>query len=451
MSIERAVQVPQPIDEVVAWFSRPGAVRRLLPPWLPLKVEQEARSLRDGTALLRLPAGVQWVARHQPRQYIPGRRFVDELDPQGWRSLPTRVLHWRHEHLFEPVGTGHTRVVDRIDSSMPASSTVRMLAYRHRQLLGDLAAHQQAADAGLGSGTVAITGSSGLVGQALAALLSTGGHRVIRLVRSAPAGPGERLWDPANPDPRLLAGCDAVIHLAGASIFGRFTKEHRHAVESSRIQPTARLARLAADSGVETFISASAIGYYGGAGGDQEWTEEAAAGSGGDDFLSQVVRRWEAAAQEGSSQGMRRVQVRTGIVLDSGGGMLAVLRPLYAAGLGGKLGHGRQWMSWIGLDDLLDIYLRALWDRSLSGPVNAVSPHPVRNERFSADLAATLHRPAVIPVPQFAPRLVLGRQGAQLLAMADQRVVPDKLLQAGHRFRTAQLPQLLAHTLGRAE
>src|SRR5699024_10951156 len=102
MSIERAVQVPQPIDEVVAWFSRPGAVRRPLPPWLPLKVEQEARSLRDGTALLRLPAGVQWVARHQPRQYIPGRRFVDELEPQGWRSLPTRVLHWRHEHLFEP-------------------------------------------------------------------------------------------------------------------------------------------------------------------------------------------------------------------------------------------------------------------------------------------------------------------------------------------------------------
>jgi len=447
MVIERAVQLPVSMDEAVAWFSRKGAIRRLLPPWVPLKVVQEAASLRDGTAVMALPGGLRWYARHQPDMYEPGHRFVDQLEPQGLRSLPTRVLKWRHEHLFEPAGTQAVRIVDRIQTTLPGSQIDRMLSYRHRQLDGDFAAHQQAAAHGLQPQTIALTGSSGLVGTALRAFLTTGGHRVISLVRRPPHGADERRWDPQAPDHALLEGCDAVIHLAGASIFGKFNARHRQAVEESRIQPTRMLSKLAARSGVRTFVSASGVGGYGAAVGEQPADETTALP--GEDFLSRVVQRWEEAAREGEGDGMRAVQVRTGIVLSANGGMLSVLRPIYAAGLGGRLGSGRQWMSWIGLDDLLDIYYRALWDASLSGPINAVSPHPVRNADFSQALGAALHRPAIIPVPAVGPKLILGEQGAELLAFADQRVLPRKLESAGHDFRTERIEQALNHTLGR--
>ena len=451
MSIDRETQLPVPVEDVFTWFSRPGAIRRLLPGWLPLKVIREAKSLRDGVALLGLPGGVRWAAAHQPDEFIAGRRFVDQLEPAGIRTLPTKALTWRHEHDFEPAGTAATRVIDRIATNLPEAQVQRMLAYRHRQLVGDLAAHRQAADRGMEPQTIAVTGSSGMVGTALCAFLSTGGHRVIRLVRR-PTGQGNaRTWDPEDPDPGLLAGCDAVIHLAGQSIFGRFGHQHRARVVSSRIEPTRKLARLAAESGVKVFVSASAIGIYGSAAGDQELDEDALAGFGGEDFLVDVVRRWENAARWGAGSGMRTVQVRTGVVLDPTGGMLSVLRPLYAAGLGGRLGSGRQWLSWIGLDDLLDIYHRALWDQALQGPLNAVSPHPVRNREFSRQLGAALNRPAIIPVPRLAPQLVLGSQGAQLLALADQRVVPGKLLAAGHRFRTGRIENALAHALGSSQ
>ena len=145
---------------------------------------------------------------------------------------------------------------------------------------------------------------------------------------------------------------------------------------------------------------------------------------------------------------MRRVQIRTGVVLSPKGGMLAVLRPIFSAGLGGPLGGGQQMLSWIGLDDLLDIYHRALWDSQLAGPVNAVAPQPVSNAEFTRALARAVHRPAVIPVPGAAPKLVLGAEGSQLLAMADQRIVPRKLLDSGHQFRNERIELELAHSLG---
>lgn len=263
MNTERSSQLPASASVVFDWFSRPGAMQRLLPPWLPLKVIEEAGSLKDGTAVLGLPGGVLWNAKHQPEGFAENRSFVDQLEPEGVRGLPARVVQWRHEHYFEPAGAQCTTVGDCIQSNMPGRQIESMLAYRHRQLADDFAAHQRAAQAGLKPLVIALTGSSGLVGQALCAFLSTGGHRVVKLVRHEPESASERRWNPLDPDPGLLDGCDAVIHLAGASIFGRFSQAHRQAILSSRIEPTRSLALLASRSGVRTFISASAIGFYG--------------------------------------------------------------------------------------------------------------------------------------------------------------------------------------------
>jgi uncharacterized protein (TIGR01777 family) len=273
---------------------------------------------------------------------------------------------------------------------------------------------------------VAVTGASGLVGSALAAFLSTGGQRVIRLVRRQVRNDLERQWNPNRPAPDLLDGVDAVVHLAGASIAGRFTDEHKAAIRDSRIEPTRRLAEAAAyaDNGPRTFVSASAIGYYGFDRGDALLCEESVRGDG---FLADVVADWEAASAPAADAGLRVVGVRTGIVQSARGGTLKLMRPLFAAGLGGRLGSGQQWLSLVGLDDLLDVYYRALYDTRLTGPVNAVAPEPVRNADYTRALARVLHRPSVVPVPSFGPRLspASGRcpqLGKQVLASSPRRI-----------------------------
>ncbi len=410
-----------------------------------MRLVSEATSLKDGRATLALPGGLRWVAQHQADFYDPPRRFVDAISSDGPASLPARIaVRWRHTHDFEDTGDNRTRVIDRVDTPVPGSALRPMFAFRHRQLADDLRAHRQAAEHGLTPAAVAITGSSGLVGSALAAFLSTGGHRVIRLVRGV-AKDGERQWNPDDPDPELLAGVDAVIHLAGASIAGRFTDGHRKAIRDSRIGPTRKLTEVAA-RGRTVLISASAIGYYGYDRGDETLTEESERGDG---FLADVVADWEDATAPAREAGVRVVNVRTGIVQSPRGGTLKLMRPLFSAGLGGRLGDGRQWLSWIGIDDLVDVYHRALWDTALSGPVNAVAPQPVRNTEYTRTLAHVLHRPAVLPVPPLGPRLLLGEQGARELACASQRVTPDKLSQSGHRFRQPDLEQALRHLLGR--
>ncbi|MEU7139947.1 TIGR01777 family oxidoreductase [Nocardia sp. NPDC046473] len=445
MGIECSSVVTAPRSEVFDWYARPGAFARLAPPWQPAAVLAEADSLADGTAVLGLPGGLRWVARHDPAGYDPPQRFVDRIAVDGLGSLPTGLLlRWRHTHDFEVVDETHTRVLDRVESPVPAFLLRPMFDYRYRQLADDLAAHADAARAGFAAKTIAVTGASGLVGSALTAFLTTGGHTVLRLVRHPPKT-GERQWNPDDPAPDLLDGVDAVVHLAGASIAGRFTDEHKRAVLDSRIGPTERLAALAARAGVPTFVSASAVGYYGYDRGDERLPEDA---SRGDGFLADVVDAWEAAAD--AATGVRVVKVRTGIVQSPRGGTLRLLRPLFATGLGGRIGDGEQWLSWIGIDDLVDIYYRALWDNTLSGPVNAVAPQPVRNSEYTHILAGVLRRPALVPVPEFGPALLLGEQGARELAAASQRVVPAVLDQAGHRFRTPDLASALRHLLGRA-
>ena len=442
--------VDAPCHEVFAWHGRPGAFLRLSPPWQPARVIAEADSLRDGCAELALPGGLRWAARHRADSYDPPRRFVDEISTAGLASLPTRlVMRWRHTHDFEEAGDSKTRVIDRVDTPIPGRILRPMFAYRHRQLAEDLAAHRIAADHGLAPTTIAVTGASGLVGSALTAFLRTGGHRVIQLVRRAATNPGERQWDPGNPDPELLAGVEAVIHLAGASIAGRFTEGHRRAIRDSRIAPTRQLAELIGQTprGPNVLVCASAVGYYGYDRGAAVLTE---ASERGDGFLADVVADWEQAVEPAEQARVRVVKVRTGIVQSPRGGTLQLLRPLFAAGLGGRVGDGQQWLSWIGIDDLTDIYHRALWDTNLSGPVNAVAPQPVRNIDYTRTLADILHRPAVLPVPSLGPRVLLGDQGARELAWASQRVSPVRLHDAGHRFRYPELEPALRHLLGRA-
>jgi len=447
MSIEYASIVAHPLDEVFAWHTRRGAMRRLVPPWQPMRVVKETESLADGQAILGLPGGLRWVARHDPAGYDPPYQFVDVLSSDGLMTLPPRVIGWwRHTHRYSDAGGGTTRVHDIVDTTVPGAALRSTFAYRHRQLAEDLDAHSAAAAAGTGSLVVAVTGSSGLVGTALTAFLTTGGHRVIRLVRGEPAGADERRWDPRQPAVDLLEGVDAVVHLAGASIAGRFTESHRRAIRDSRIEPTRRLTEIAAGtSGLKAFVSASAIGFYGHDCGDAVLDEDSPRGQG---FLADVVADWEAATSPAVDAGLRVVTVRTGIVQAAAGGTLRLLRPLFAAGLGGKLGSGRQWLSWIGIDDLLDIYYRALYDARLSGPVNAVAPNPVRNADYTRALATTMHRPALLPVPSLGPRLLLGKQGAVELAEANQRVAPVKLDALGHRFRQPTVSDALGHQLG---
>jgi uncharacterized protein len=437
-------------DDVFEWHTRPGAVARLSPPWQQTRVVSEASSLRDGQAVLQLPGGLRWVATHQPDRYDPPNTFADVL-----ASFPlSAVLSWRHTHRFAPAGEGSTLVTDEVETSFPERALRSMFAYRHQQLADDLAALARARVIDPEPLTVAITGSSGLIGTALSALLTTSGHRVVRLVRHPPANPAdqanpaERLWQPADPAPDLLDGVDAVIHLAGASIGGRFTPDRKREIRDSRTGPTRRLAELVAATrpDLRAFVSASAIGIYGPDRGEEILTETSARGEG---FLADVVADWEDATTPAAAAGVRTVQVRTGIVQTPRGGMLRLLSPLFAVGLGGRLGTGKQWLAWIGLDDLLDIYLRSILDSGLSGPVNAVAPEPVRNLDYTRTLASVLRRPALLPVPSFGPRLLLGAEGAREIAEASQYVRPERLAGQGHYFRQPHLEQALRHLFGR--
>jgi uncharacterized protein (TIGR01777 family) len=437
VSIEYSSSVDHPVDTVFAWHERPGAFQRLAPPWQAARLTEEAPSLAGGRAVIRLPGGIRWVAQH--RDYDPPNRFVDDLV-----SLP---LSWHHVHSFTPNGLGGTRITDTVTTPIPASFLRTMFAYRHTQLRDDLDVQRDLRSLDPASYSVAVTGSSGLIGTALCAFLSTAGHRVIRLVRRPPRTEDERTWQPDHPDPRIFEDVDAVVHLAGASIAGRFTEGHRQAIASSRIEPTRRLAdSIIRAKGPRVLLAASAIGYYGRDRGDEILDEGAGCGDG---FLAEVVDRWEAATKGASDAGLRVVTVRTGVVLSARGGMLQLLRPVFLAGLGGRVGDGGQWLSWIDLDDLTDVYARALVDRGLVGPVNAVAPAPIRNREFTATLGHVLRRPALVPVPKSALGVVVGSDGVAEVACASQRVTPARLESAGFDFRRPSLEDSLRHQLGR--
>ena len=282
---------------------------------------------------------------------------------------------------------------------------------------------------------IAITGSSGLIGTALATALRADGHRVRPVVRGPSSDPGAVRWDPAagTIDPAGLEGADAVVHLAGVGIGAkRWTEAHKAAVRDSRTAGTGLLARTLArlDRPPAVLVSGSAIGYYGDRG-DEVLTELSAPGEG---FLAAVVQAWEAAAQPAVEAGIRTVYLRSGIVLTDRGGALPRLALPFKLFLGGRVGSGRQWMSWITLDDEVSAVRFAIDTPGVAGPVNAVSPEPVTNAELAKALGAALHRPAAVPVPACGPRLLMGREMADELVFASQRVRPQVLIDAGHPF-----------------
>lgn len=302
---------------------------------------------------------------------------------------------------------------------------------------------------------VAITGSSGFIGSALLALLITGGHQVTRMVRRPPHGPQELRWDPDHPgapdalDPQRLAGVDAVIHLAGEGVGQRrWTETQKQRILDSRVKGTGLIARTLADmdGGPRIVISASGINYYGTDRGDEILTEESSTGEG---YLAEVCRQWERAADPARNAGLRVVHVRAGLVQSPKGGVLARQLPLFRFGLGGKLGSGRQWQSWITLDDTVGIYHHALTTPDVEGPVNATAPNPVANAEYTRVLGNVLGRPTLFTVPTFGPALLLGTEGARETAFANLRVLPARAEATGYTFRFPDLEGGLRHILGR--
>ena len=296
---------------------------------------------------------------------------------------------------------------------------------------------------------ILVTGASGFIGSALMPVLVSGGHRVTRLVRAQPRpGQVEVHWDPAvgTVDMAGLEGMGAVVHLAGENLAaGRWTAERKVRIRESRVKGTQvlceALARLAQPPNV--LVCASAIGYYGERG-EEVLREESPPGSG---FLAEVCRAWEAAAAAAVHKGVRVVHLRTGVVLSPAGGALAKMLTPFKMGIGGKLGSGRQYMSWIALDDMLGVISHVLATTTLQGPVNAVAPHPVTNREFTTTLGRVLSRPTLFPMPAFAARLAFGEMADELL-LASTRVEPARLLASGYQFRHPQLEGALRHMVG---
>ncbi len=452
---ERTLDLPVSCEQAFAWHARAGAFPRLTPPWQDTRVTEQTFApgadtlLADGgLARLSIPVGpirVSWTARHTG--YIPGRQFVDTMEGGPF-------TRWVHTHRFEPT-PGGCRLIDHIDYDLGVAGLVvsgkmagdldRLFRFRHARTAGDLAAHARHP----GGGTVAITGATGLLGTALGAFLTTGGHPVRRFGRKG--NDGDIRWDPASGsiDTDKLAGVDTVVHLAGASIAERWTDAHKAEVMESRKLGTRLISKALADraragnGGPRTLVSASAVGIYGDRD-DEELSEASAPGSG---FAAEVCKVWEASTAEAEDAGIRVVHVRLGVVLSARGGALVQMLPPFRAGVGGPVGTGRQWLPWVAEDDVLDAILMAMNDDGLRGPINVVSPGIARQRDFAGALGKALGRPSVVPAPAFAIRALFGEMGQELL-LAGQHVLPERLRNAGYTWRRPDLQDALAWELG---
>jgi uncharacterized protein (TIGR01777 family) len=297
----------------------------------------------------------------------------------------------------------------------------------------------------LESARVLMTGSSGLLGAALFSSLKARGFEVTRLVRGRPSSEDQIFWNPSRPvSADVVSGFDAVIHLAGETVVGRWTSAKKVKIRDSRVAGTRNLVHglIEAKDRPRLLIAASAIGYYGDRG-EECLREDSAPGTG---FLAEVCREWEAASQPAADAGIRTAQIRTGVVLSADGGALKKMLLPFRMGLGGTLGSGHQWMSWIHIQDWLGGVHHILKTDLMQGPINMVGPKPATNAEFTKSLASVLSRPAVFPVPAFAAKLAFGQMGEEVL-LASQRVEPAKLVTSGYPFQYADLRKALEAVL----
>ena len=443
---------PMPVSRqrLWAWHASPGAFARLAPPWDPPRIVAQEGDFAHRRVTMEVgPLQMRWVAQHHDA--VPGEVFHD-------RMVSGPFAAWDHAHRFEEGPAGASVLVDHLEVELPGGAVGRalgepllrrmldrMFAFRHRRTLEDLVSLGAIAPL-----RIAITGATGLVGSHLVPYLQGGGHTVHRLVRRAPAaGSADIQWDPATGtiDAAALEGVDAVIHLAGENVGARWSPARRAAILESRVKGTALLARTLAGLARKprVFVSASAVGFYGYAGGDQAFDDTAAQGGG---YLAEVCRAWEAAAEPARAAGIRVVHPRIGVVLSAEGGALGKQLLPAQMGAGGPIGTGRQWLSWIALDDVLAGLLHLVTHDDLAGPVNLVAPHPVPQRTFARTLGHVLGRPAVLPLPAFAVRAAFGEMGEEVL-LGGQRVVPTALLASGYAFFRPDLEGALRAELGR--
>jgi len=453
---ERTIRLPVPAAQAFAWHEREGALERLTPPWEKVRlVARSGDGLKPGARVTlenRLgPLRLRWEAEH--RDYVPGKLFRDV-------ALSGPFARWDHRHEFLDTPDGGSDLRDHVAYALPGGALGRwvgggfvraklraLFAYRQAVTRDDLRFALDHAEAP--ALRVLVSGASGLVGSALTPFLRTQGHTVLRLVRHTPRAADEIFWNPESGEVALdKAGeIDAVVHLAGAGIADeRWSEARKKLIRESRVRGTRVLAEALAARArpPRVVVGGSAIGFYGDAG--DPWLDETSpAGTG---FLAEVTQAWEAAWAPLDAAGSRRVYLRTGVVLSPAGGALAKLLTPFKLGLGGPVGAGRQWWSWISIDDLVGAIGHALVTTSVRGPMNAVAPAPATSAEFARALGAVLRRPAVLPAPAFALRLALGEMADEAL-LASQRVRPGVLAESGYRFRHDRLDAALRHLLGR--
>ena len=438
------------------WHARPGAFERLTPAWQPSRVTSRTGGITTGSRVgveVPLLGGLlhqRMLMEH--RDFIDGQQFVDVQIEGPFRR-------WIHTHRIEATSDTTSVLEDHIEYELPCGALGdvgggwfvrdqldRLFGFRHVRTRLDLERHAEFASQP--RRTVAITGGSGMIGSALTWFLRTGGHSVRWISRRPDVSRGDIGWNPeaGSLEPAALAGVDAVIHLAGASVGERWTAEHKREILRSREVGTRTIADAIRKMPTppEVLVSASAVGYYGDTGA-MVLDESSEAGF---DFLADVTKVWEAETKPAVDAGIRTVLARTGVVLSPVGGALAKMLPAFQIGLGGPLGSGRQWMSWIALDDEVGALHHLLMNRDCAGPFNLTAPAPVQNVEFGHTLGRVLGRPAALPVPAFALTALFGEM-AQATILGGQRALPTRLQASRFQFRHPVLEPALRFELGR--
>ena len=464
-TFEQSTVIPCEQRELFEYHANPGAINRLIPPWENVRIEHRSDSLQVGSeviirnSLFGIP--LRWHAKHT------------ELNaPYHFQDVQlTGPFHtWIHDHLFASTDSGTSKLTDSIQFEMPLGPIGKlglglirekleaMFAYRHATTLADLKFQNFVKPFLPGHRLrIGVTGSSGLIGQRLVDLISVLGFEAIRILRPGssdrpndyPLATRSVVLDAKSGfnDVAVMNNLDAVIHLAGKGIASsRWTEANKQSIRDSRIEGTRSLVQhlLKLQSPPKAFVCASGVGIYGNRGADV-LDESAPAGN---DFLSQLATDWESAAGEFSRDGGRVACGRLGIAIHPRQGALAKLLLPFQLGLGGPIGDGRQYWSWIHVDDAAAAFLYLAINPNASGPYNLVAPEQVDNRQFATTLGQVLHRPSILPAPAFAMRILLGEM-ADAMLLSSTRASCNRLLEDGFPFRTANLQSCLRHVLGR--